>query len=129
MDGYESSSYWLDLVRDDLKAAKAMLGSSLYLYTGFMCHQAIEKSLKAVIAKAGVVPPFIHNLQRLSLISGLDDLMDEAQHLLLAELMPLNVEARYPAQKQELLNALTEEYCTLLIKKTEALAEWIKSRL
>ena len=43
----EKVSYWLDLAEYDLDTAKAMLKSRRYLYVGFMCHQVIEKALKA----------------------------------------------------------------------------------
>lgn len=46
----------------DLETAKAMLDTKRHLYVGFMCHQTIEKGLKAVIAKTGDFPPKIHNL-------------------------------------------------------------------
>jgi hypothetical protein len=39
--------YWIDLARYDLRAAKAMLKAKHRLYVGFLCHLAIEKTLKA----------------------------------------------------------------------------------
>lgn len=39
--------YWADLSSYDLDTAKSMLESKKYLYVGFMCHQAVEKILKA----------------------------------------------------------------------------------
>ena len=47
MDIEEKVQYWLDLTDYDLSAAKSLLKSKHYLYVGFMCHQVIEKSLKA----------------------------------------------------------------------------------
>ena len=43
----EKSTYWIDIADYDLETAKAMLVSKRYLYDGFMCHQAIEKTIKA----------------------------------------------------------------------------------
>ena len=47
------SSYWLELADYDLETARAMLQTGRYLYVGFMCHQVIEKALKAVVSSNG----------------------------------------------------------------------------
>lgn len=43
--------YWIKLADYDYETAKAMLNTGRYLYVGFMCHQVIEKALKAVISR------------------------------------------------------------------------------
>ena len=43
----EKVKYWLDLSDYDYDTALAMQQSGRYLYVGFMCHQTIEKILKA----------------------------------------------------------------------------------
>ena len=40
-------TYWIEMSDYDLETADAMLATSRYLYVGFMCHQTIEKILKA----------------------------------------------------------------------------------
>ena len=49
--------YWLDLAQYDLDTAQAMLETKRYLYVGFMCHQVIEKTLKAIISSKDIIPP------------------------------------------------------------------------
>ena len=44
--GFESR-YWASLAEYDLETAGAMLRTARHLYVGFMCHQAVEKMLKA----------------------------------------------------------------------------------
>ncbi|UCE08346.1 MAG: HEPN domain-containing protein [bacterium] len=44
-------SYWIEHAQYDLGTAEAMLISGRYLYVTFMCQQAIEKLLKAIIIK------------------------------------------------------------------------------
>ncbi|NJK94894.1 MAG: HEPN domain-containing protein [Bacteroidales bacterium] len=39
--------YWVELSDYDYETAIAMQLSRRYLYVGFMCHQSIEKILKA----------------------------------------------------------------------------------
>lgn len=45
----ERIEYWLDIANYDLETAEAMLQSKRYLYVGFMCHQVVEKSIKAYL--------------------------------------------------------------------------------
>ena len=39
--------YWIDIAEYDMETASAMLQTGRYLYVGFMCHQTMEKILKA----------------------------------------------------------------------------------
>lgn len=121
--------YWLDLAEYDLETAKVMLDGKRYLYVGFMCHQVIEKALKAVIAKKGETPPKIHNLSRLANLSGLFGLLSEEQQTFLFSLNPLNIEARYPVYKDSIYKSLSFDICKDLIKDTEEFFLWIKEKL
>lgn len=44
-------------------------------------------------------------------------------------LEPLNIEARYPSQKEELMKSLTKERCELILEQTKDLQAWIKEKL
>jgi len=122
--------YWLDLAKYDMETAKAMHYSKRYLYVGFMCHQAIEKALKAYYVKAkNENPPYTHNLTLLAEKSGLYEKMTEKQKDFLDFLEPLNIEARYPTTKDKLLEILTDEKCSELLKLTEGELAWITKKL
>jgi HEPN domain-containing protein len=58
----------LGLAKDDEAAARAMLenDSVTDAIVGFHCQQAVEKSLKAVLAASGSEFPFSHDLSGLS---------------------------------------------------------------
>jgi len=100
----EKVKYWTDIANYDLETAEAMLISKRYLYVGFMCHQAVEKILKAYFTKAKEdTPPFIHNLKSLANKSDIYQKFTEEQKDLIDELIPLNIEARYPTYKEKLL--------------------------
>ena len=78
----DRTEYWIDLANYDIETAKAMLQTGRYLYVGFMCHQVIEKALKALIARdcdEDEIPPKIHNLVRLSEKANLSDELSEEQ--------------------------------------------------
>ena len=54
----EKVKYWVELSDYDFETAKVMLATKRYLYVGFMCHQVIEKILKAYWSKMLPEPPF-----------------------------------------------------------------------
>jgi HEPN domain-containing protein len=122
--------YWIDLAEYDLEAAKVMLKGKMFLYVGFMCHQVIEKTLKGYyVYSLGITPPTIHNLLKLATDSGIYDLLSDDHKKLLGTLMPLNIQARYPTEKERILKSLSYEKCRDLIDKTKELSLWIKARL
>ena len=122
--------YWVEMSDYDIDTAKAMLDTGRYLYVGFMCHQTIEKALKAYwSANLEEIPLKIHTLYRLAEKTRLDQELSEEQLELIDTLEPLNIEARYPSYKDRLMKSLTHEYCIGLLEKTRQLQQWIKDRL
>lgn len=122
--------YWKELSDYDMETAEVMYRGSRWLYVGFMCHQVIEKTIKSYWSQ--VKPdeiPFIHNLLKLSQSCGLISKMSQEQLKFVSELMPMNIEARYPSYKEELFKKLTPEYCITLIDKTKELKLWIENML
>lgn len=130
MEKHDKVTYWLEVSDYDLDTAKAMLETKRYLYVGFMCHQAVEKALKAYWSATLDEPPLkIHTLSRLAATTGLDNEMTERQLDFIDTIEPLNIEARYPSYKERLLNSLTPDYCNELIGLTGELISWIKNKL
>lgn len=123
-------TYWIEMSDYDLETADAMLVTGRYLYVGFMCHQTIEKILKAYWTKfLTEVPLKIHSLSRLAERTGLDKLLSEEQLDFIDKLEPMNIEARYPSYKERLMKSLTKDYCTELLSQTKDLQSWIKNKL
>lgn len=126
----ERVSYWIDIAEYDLITAEAMLKTNRLLYVGFMCHLTIEKLLKAYyVNKRKDKPPYTHNLTLLATQSKIYDQLKEEQKDLLDTLEPLNIEARYPTDKDKILESLNYKKCEDLITETRGLAEWIKGQL
>lgn len=123
-------TYWMEMSDYDFDTANAMFITGRYLYVCFMCHQVIEKILKAYWSNVLEEPPLkIHSLSRLAEKSGLDKEMSDDQLDFIDELEPLNIEARYPSYKERLMRSLNTERCKELIRKTDDLRSWIKNRL
>lgn len=126
----ETVEYWIEISAYDLEVAKSLYEKGHYLYAGFMCHQSIEKMLKAhFVYGRKEVPPRIHRLLRLVKESGLEEVLSSEQKIFLAELEPLNIEARYPPHKKALYELLSKEDTEEIIRKTEALWKWLRQRL
>ena len=124
------TNYWIEMSDYDLETARAMLVTGRYLYVGFMCHQVIEKMLKAYWSHVLEEPPLkIHNLSRLAEISGLDQEMSKEQTLFIDALDPLNIEARYPSYKEKLAANFSKNTCMEILNKTKELSQWIKNKL
>ena len=127
---FNKEDYWLELCDDDIKVAKNLMKSKDYLWVGFLCHLVVEKAIKAAIA--GItesVPPKDHRLIKLAELAKIDSELSEEQIMLLTKLQPLQIEARYPSYKERITATLTPDYCEELIKETEELVCWIKTRL
>ena len=60
-------TYWIELSDYDYDTAQAMWETRRFLYVGFMCHQVVEKILKAYWSKVLEEQPLkIHHLSRLA---------------------------------------------------------------
>ena len=130
MEKEEQIEYWLEIAEYDYKTAVAMDKSKRYLYVGFMCHQVTEKAFKALyVHKKSETPPFTHNLLNIAELAGFYDLISDEHKDFVDELLPLNIEARYPVRKDELYNRIDKLYSKYLLTKTEELFLWIKSML
>ena len=122
--------YWLDIADYDLETAEAMYTTGRRLYVAFMCHQVIEKTLKAYwCGTQPEDPPYTHNHKRLADGCGLYEKLDDSQKDFLNTITNYNIEARYPENKEALSLALTLETCRDLIDETKQLQQWIKEQL
>lgn len=112
-----------------MAVARTMLVGGHLLYVGFMCHQVVEKGLKGLyVIAAHTTPPYIHALVKLAKLSNIYDELSPEEQALLDVLEPLNIEARYPAQKVAVLQSLTAERCRMMIQGTERFLLWIKEK-
>ncbi len=81
------TKYWIDLSDYDLETAISLLQSRRFLYVAFMCHQSIEKALKAYLTESSSnAPPYTHSLSHLISKCQLQDLLSNEQSLFLDKL-------------------------------------------
>ena len=126
----ERIEYWVKISDEDLNVAKTMLENHHRLYTGFMCHQVIEKIIKAGYTKLkNETPPYTHSLFRLAELAGIFDLFSDEQKAFLSTINPLNIEARYPDYKERIARSLTDDRCKQIFEQTGQLQQWIKEKI
>ena len=126
MEKEEKVQYWIDIANEDLVVAEDMHKAKHWLYVAFMCHQIIEKMLKAYwTATSDEVPPYIHEHKRLAELCGLYQQMSDEQRYFLEEMRPMNIEARYPDYKRSVAKALDGERASKIIEQTKQMQQWI----
>ena len=126
----EKVKYWTELSEYDIKTAEAMLQSKRFLYVGFMAHQAIEKILKAYfVNETDETAILSHSLSFLAKRSDIYKDFSEEQKDFIDLLEPMNIEARYPTHKKQLLESLTAKRCTEILNNAQELQKWIMKKL
>lgn len=130
MDRKDFVQAWLDQVHEDISAAECLLQGGHWLYVAFLCHQALEKVLKAYyLATHDNDPPYTHSHMRLLDVCGLTDNLSGEHQAFLTLMAPMYIKARYPEQKARVAKMLTKEGCQHMIVKTKELTRWIEERL
>lgn len=105
-----------------------MLDTGRYLYVLFCCHQAVEKMLKALIAKqTGVLPPRLHNLMRLAEVASLT-VPEDTTHLF-RRLSDFYILSRYPAELDEIGLTIDPSQAHQTYAATEEALRWLSSIL
>ena len=130
MDRKDLVQAWLDQVHEDISAAECLLQGGHGLYVAFLCHQALEKVLKAYyLATHDDDPPYIHSHGRLLDICGLTDELPPENLRFIDFMVPMYIKARHPQQKLVAARLLDKETCLYIIDKTKELTQWIEEHL
>ena len=97
---------------------------------GILCHQAIEKALKAYYsATHDDDPRYTHSHSKLLEDCGFLDQLTDEQLGFLDLMVPMYIEARYPEQKAATARTLSKEVSQYFIEQTKQLTQWIEERL
>ncbi len=123
----DSTKKWLARVDYDLETAEAMLNARRYIYAVFMCQQAIEKCLKAVIIHRGAEVAPIHNLRRL--VEAGNFKFDEDTLVKLDFLSQYYINARYKEDLDDLSKGMTKEIASEFVVFAKELIGWLKKEM
>ena len=115
------------MVDEYLSVAKDLYKTKHWLYVAFMCHQALEKILKAYwVATKDDDPPYIHDHKRLAEGCGLYEKLSDEQRVFLTTIREMNIEARYREFKNRLAASLDKDNTKQLLDQTIELEQWIR---
>ena len=131
MNRQEKYEYWLDHALYDMKAAEAMLNSGMWVYTVFMCQQAIEKLVKGLyglFVDADNVPR-VHSLTRLlkEFEDKLKEPVKDEYYDLFETLSGYYLNNRYPDFKTYLANSTKEDKACELYTQTKEVFAWLQT--
>lgn len=130
MANRERADKWLDIVAEDLSVAEDLYKTGHWLYVGFMCHQVIEKTLKAYWCVCrDDDPPYLHDHKKIAQGCGLYTKMSEDQLKFLDIVKPMNIEARYQEIKNEVARTLNCEKTAEILGQTKQIYSWILEKL
>ena len=117
---------WLEQVDEDILAAEALYSSGRWLYIGFLCHQAIEKLIKAYwFAMRDDEPIYLHNHFRLLEGCELKAELNEDQRRFIEIMAPMYIAGRYPEYKSQVARMLNDKGSKYIIEKTKEFKSWI----
>lgn len=130
MANKERADKWLDIVAEDLSVAEDLYKTGHWLYVGFMCHQVIEKTLKAYWCMCrDDDPPYLHDHKKIAQGCGLYNKMSEEQKNFIALIRDMNIEARYQESKDAVARSLNRENTAEILETTKQLYTWILEML
>ncbi|MFB6294224.1 MAG: HEPN domain-containing protein [Candidatus Nanohaloarchaea archaeon] len=115
----EETREWLERADGDLESAGRTLDIGEERVAMFLCHQAAEKALKAVMIEEDGEYPYTHDLVRLAPAETDDDI----KHVL-GQLNTVYTGVRYPDEDDTAVDDPAAVYNT-----TEELLQWIRKRL
>ena len=130
MTNEERANKWIEIVKEDISVAEDLYKTGHWLYTGFMCHQIIEKTLKAYWCVCrNDDPPYLHDHKKISQGCGLYTKMTDEQKKFFELIKPMNIEARYQEYKYEVARTLNRENTAEILEQSKQMHAWILERL
>lgn len=117
---------WLASAQYDLETARHMQKTGRYIYVIFMCHLAIEKTLKAIVCETtNAAPPRTHNLVRLMELGNV--VLEARLEIFVRNLSQVSVETRYPEELTDMVARFPKPVAKSHLKQTEEVITCLKS--
>lgn len=119
----EVVDHWFLSAKENSIAAKDMFSVYHYDWALFLWHLVIEKTLKGILVKKDIVPPPIHDLEKLAILAQVR--ISDKQTNELKEITTYNLEARYDDYKRKFYKKATKVYTTRWVKICEEIYLWL----
>lgn len=122
----EIIEYWLRSSNDDYEVMNSLFEKKHFVWSLFLGHLVLEKSLKAYyVKKIGVEVPPIHNLTKIADMSGLE--LTEEQKDFLDEVTTFNIKSRYPDYQYKFARKATESFTERYLIKIKEFRLWLQA--
>ncbi|TEB06157.1 HEPN domain protein [Pelotomaculum schinkii] len=119
---------WLTQAEYDLDTADSLYQAGRYIYTIFMCHLAVEKTLKAlVVERTGKVPPKTHNL--IQLIKLGQPSLNNEQTRFVTRLSLAGIVTRYPEELKKALSDYPPSVTRDYLKRAKDVFKCLKQQI
>ena len=116
---------WLASADYDIETANHMLATGRYLYVIFMCHLALEKTLKAIAAEAkGQTPTKTHDLLYLVKLADLN--LNQERLDFIGKINNASIPTRYPEDLRQAITAYPKKVAESYLEKTKEVVSWLK---
>lgn len=120
-------AYWKISAKRDRETAHSLFALKRYDMCLFLCHLAIEKLLKGLVAfHLGEPAPFSHDLERLALLAGMS--LTDTEKKDLKEISSFNIAGRYDDYKHSFYKKCTPAYAKKYLAKTDKLFLWLEQK-
>jgi len=71
----------------------------------------------------------VHDLRYIAIVADFWKELSDIQQKQVIELLPLQIEARYPEYKSRIAQSLTEAKCKQLLEQVKILQQWTKEQI
>ncbi len=106
-----------------------MFKAGRYLYVVFMCQQAVEKNVKAILAFQGKEIKPIHHISRLSELAGILQEFEQETLTFIENLSGYYLNARYKETIGALSKAIGRKEAKEYLIKTDRLVLWLTQKM
>ena len=119
---------WLLSSDYDLKTAASLVKNKRYIYVVFMCHLALEKTLKAILSEMFKrLPPYTHNLNRLIEMGNIS--LPEGHQKFVNKINLQSVPTRYPEDFKRLSREFNRKIAEDYLKQTKRFIQWLRQNI
>ncbi len=121
----KTAKNWIVSSNYDIETARHMLETGRYIYVIFLCHLAIEKMLKALVAQTQERhPPYTHDLY--DLIERIRLEIPVEHQSIIAKLNELSIPTRYPEDLQQSIKHYPKPIARKYLEQSKAFLTWLK---
>lgn len=121
----KDTANWIALADYNIDTARLMLATGRYLYVIFLCHLALEKTLKAHVTEVTqTVPIKTHDL--IYLVKKCELELPENHLDFIGKINTASIPTRYPDDLQRALKDYPESVARDYLRQAEEIIQWLK---